>query len=216
MIGDILVAITNFVMHTIGTLGYFGVGALMGIESAAIPLPSEIIMPFAGSQIPAGRFSLLGIALAGAIGSTIGAWITYWIGRYGGRPLVEKYGKYILISRHDLNLADRFFTRYGLWSTFIGRLLPIVRTFISIPAGITKVSLGLFTLTSLTGSFLWSLLLGWLGQKMGENWKLLEHYFRKFDYLIAAAIILFIILWVRHHLKHRNIDDSMASVNQKI
>ena len=205
MIGDILVFLTNFVMHTIGSLGYFGVGALMSIESAAIPLPSEVIMPFAGSLIPAGRFSLLGIAIVGAIGSTVGSWITYWIGRYGGRPLVEKYGKYILISHHDLNLADRFFTRYGLWSTFIGRLLPIVRTFISIPAGITKVPFGLFTLTSLTGSFLWSLLLGRLGQKMGENWTLLETYFRKFDYLIAAAIILFIVLWVRHHLKHRNV-----------
>ncbi|MEK7211991.1 MAG: DedA family protein [Patescibacteria group bacterium] len=205
MIGDLLVFLTNFVMRAIGSLGYFGVGALMGIESAAIPLPSEIIMPFAGSLIPSGRFSLLGIAIAGAIGSTVGSWITYWIGRYGGRPLVEKYGKYILISRHDLNLADKFFNRYGMWSTFIGRLLPIVRTFISIPAGITKVPFGLFTLTSLTGSFLWSLLLGWLGQKMGENWKLLETYFRKFDYLIAAAIILFIVLWVRHHLKHKNV-----------
>jgi len=146
-------------MHTIGALGYFGVGGLMAIESAAIPLPSEIIMPFAGSLIPAGRFSLLGIALAGAIGSTIGSWATYWIGRYGGRPLVERYGKYILISAHDLNLADKFFARYGAWSTFIGRVLPIFRTYISIPAGITKVPFGLFTLTSITGSFLWSLLL---------------------------------------------------------
>jgi membrane protein DedA with SNARE-associated domain len=205
MIGDILIAITNFVMHIIGALGYFGVSALMGIESAAIPLPSEVIMPFAGSQIPAGRFTLLGIAIAGAIGSTIGSWITYWLGRYGGRPLVEKYGKYILISHHDLNIADKFFSHYGAWSTLVARVLPIIRTYISIPAGITKVPFGLFTLTSIIGSFFWSLLLGWLGQKMGENWKLLEIYFRKFDYLIAAAIIVFLFLWVRHHLKHRNI-----------
>ncbi len=196
-------AITNFVMHTISSLGYFGVGALMAIESAAVPLPSEIIMPFAGSLIPSGRFSLLGIALAGAIGSTIGSWIIYWIARFGGRPLVEKYGKYILISHHDLDIADKFFARFGAWSTFIGRILPIVRTYISIPAGITKVNFSVFSFTAFAGSFIWSLFLGWLGVKMGENWKLLEDYFRKFDYLIAGLVIIFLIFWVRRHLKHR-------------
>ena len=203
MAGDILVAITNFIMHTIGSLGYFGVGVLMAIESAAVPLPSEIIMPFAGSLIPMERFSLLGIAIAGAIGSTAGSWLTYGLGKYGGRPLIERYGKYILISRHDLNLADRFFRRFGLWSTFIGRILPVFRTYISIPAGISKVSFKLFTFTSFVGSFLWSLLLGWFGQKLGENWKSLEYYFKKFDYLILGAIIIFLALWIKHHLKHR-------------
>ncbi|MBI5077697.1 DedA family protein [Candidatus Falkowbacteria bacterium] len=201
MIADILFFLTNFVVSSISHLGYAGVAALMAIESAAIPLPSEIIMPFAGSLIPSGRFSLLGIALAGAIGSTIGSWLTYWLGRYGGRPLIEKYGKYILISRRDLNLADKFFSRYGAWSTFIGRILPIVRTYISIPAGITKVPFGLFTATSLFGSFVWSLFLGWLGQKLGANWTMLEHYFRKFDYLIALAIIIFLALWIKRHFK---------------
>lgn len=201
MLGDILIALTNFITQTISAFGYFGVTILMAIESAAIPLPSEIIMPFAGSLIALGRFSLLGIALAGAVGSTIGSWITYWLGRYGGRPLILKYGKYVLISHHDLDLADRFFARYGNWSTLIGRVLPVVRTYISLPAGITRVNFGFFTLTSFAGSFVWSLFLGWLGQKLGEHWKILEFYFRRFDILIVAVVVAFIVFWVWRHLK---------------
>lgn len=189
-------------MDTISRLGYAGVAVLMAIESAAVPLPSEIIMPFAGSLIPSGRFSLFWIAAAGAIGSTLGSWITYWLGKYGGRPAIEKYGKYILISRHDLDAADKFFKKYGAWSTFIGRILPVFRTYISVPAGISRVNFGLFTLTSLSGSFLWSLFLGWLGVKLGENWKILENYFRKFDVLILAIGIAFVGFWIWRHVKN--------------
>src|SRR3990167_7785854 len=115
MIEQILSAVTNFIMSVIDSSGYIGVALLMAIESAAIPLPSEVIMPFSGFLVSEGRFTLFGIALAGAVGSVLGSWVTYWIGKYGGRPLIIKYGRYVLISEHDLNLTDKFFSKYGIW-----------------------------------------------------------------------------------------------------
>lgn len=203
MFPAIIMSITHFITNTINAFGYPGVAMLMAIESAAIPLPSEIIMPFAGFLTRVGNFSLLGLALAGAIGSVVGSWLTYWLGRYGGRPLIERYGKYVFISQHDLNLSDRFFQRYGAWSLLIGRIMPVVRTYVSIPAGIAKTPFGLFTLTCFIGSFIWSLFLAWLGQLLGDNWKILETYFRKFDILIVVVIIAFIVYWIHRHVKQR-------------
>jgi membrane protein DedA with SNARE-associated domain len=194
--------ITNFIVQTISTLGYGGVVLLMGIESAAIPLPSEVIMPFAGFLVGSGRFNLLGLALAGAFGSLVGSLVTYGLGYYGGRPLVIRYGRYVLISERDLRLTERFFEKFGKVSTLIGRLLPVVRTFISIPAGIGKVPIWSFSFYTFVGSFIWSYFLAWLGWRLGENWHTLEIYFRKFDMLIIALIILFIIWWIRRHLRH--------------
>jgi membrane protein DedA with SNARE-associated domain len=202
MLTDLLLQITNFITSTINTLGYTGVALLMAIESAAIPLPSEVIMPFAGFLVSHGRFTLLGLALAGAIGSVIGSWVTYALGYYGGRPLIVKYGRWVLISEHDLELTEKFFQRFGKFSTFIGRVLPVARTFISIPAGIGRVPILSFTFYTFIGSFIWSYFLAWLGVLLGENWQILEAYFRKFDLLIVGLIILFVIYWVRRHLKH--------------
>lgn len=203
MITDLILAVTNFIIHTINALGYSGVVLLMAIESAAIPLPSEIIMPFSGFLVEGGRFSLFGLAIAGAIGSVIGSLITYYIGYYGGRPLVEKYGKYVLISPYDLELSERFFNRFKYSATLLGRVLPVIRTFISIPAGIAKAPIIPFTLNAFIGSFIWSYFLAWLGLRLGENWKHLEVYFRRFEYVIALLVLAFIVYWVRRHLKHR-------------
>src|SRR3989338_6678118 len=120
MIAEILTQISNFVIHVISSLGYTGVALLMAIESAAIPLPSEIIMPFAGFLVESGRFTLVGLSIAGAVGSVIGSVITYALGYYGGRPLIIKYGRYVLISEHDLHLTEKFFQKFGKLSTFIG------------------------------------------------------------------------------------------------
>jgi membrane protein DedA with SNARE-associated domain len=203
MFTDIILAITNFITQTIDSLGYFGVALLMAIESAAIPLPSEIIMPFSGFLVESGRFTIFGLALAGAVGSVVGSWVTYAIGYFGGRPVIVKYGKYVLITEHDLALTEKFFQRFGKLSSFVGRVLPIVRTFISIPAGIGKVPFWSFTFFTFIGSIVWSYFLAWLGLKLGENWHSLEGYFRKFDLLIGAIIIGFIIYWVRRHIKGR-------------
>lgn len=203
MIEHILAVLTNFVIQTINDLGYSGVALLMGIESAAIPLPSEVIMPFSGFLVSEGRFSLQGIAIAGAVGSVFGSWVTYWIGKYGGRPLVRKYGRYVLITEHDLDLVDRFFARFGIWATLIGRVLPVVRTYISIPAGIARVPFWSFTLTCFVGSYVWSLLLGWIGFKLGENWEDIRHYFRQVDWIIVLLILAGAAWWIRRHIKNR-------------
>ena len=196
MLTHIIDILTNFVISVISQGGYVGVAVLMGIESAAIPLPSEIIMPFAGFLVAEGRFTLFGIALAGATGSMVGSAITYWIGRYGGRPFIEKYGKYVLVSSRDLDLADRFFAKYGLISTFIGRVLPVFRTFISVPAGIAKVRFGWFLFYSFVGSFIWSALLGYFGLKLGPKWMELRDRAHGLDVAIIVIILLGITWWV--------------------
>lgn len=203
MIDAIVAPIVNFVIQTISASGYLGVVLLMGIESAAIPLPSEVIMPFSGFLVHEGRFGLAGIALAGAVGSVFGSWATYFLGKYGGRPLVERYGKYVLISKHDLELADRFFGRFGIWATFLGRVLPVVRTYISIPAGVSRVRFWPFTAATFVGSYIWSLLLGWIGFKLGENWESIRGYFRQADWIILLLLVVGLIWWVRRHWKNR-------------
>ncbi len=139
MTEKIIAVLAKFIISVISHGGYLGVVTLMAIESACIPLPSEIIMPFAGYLVYTGQFNLFWAATAGAIGCNIGSIIAYEIGNYGGRPLVEEYGRYILLNRHDLEIADKFFQRYGAAAVFIGRLLPVIRTFIALPAGIARM-----------------------------------------------------------------------------
>ena len=203
MASKILATIAAFIIATISALGYGGITILMAIESANIPLPSEIIMPFSGFLVAQGRFNLWSVGLSGAIGCVIGSILSYWLGMIGGRPLIEKYGKYILISHHDLDLADSWFQKRGELTVFIGRLLPIIRTFISFPAGIAKMRFWRFVIYSFLGSFPWCLVLAYVGQKMGENWENLRSYFHDFDYLILGLIVLGIIWWIWRHLKNR-------------
>ena len=202
MVANILSWVSHFVVSTISSMGYGGVVLLMGIESANIPLPSEVIMPFSGYLVFTGRFNLLFVAVAGGFGCLLGSLLSYWIGAVGGRPLIEKYGKYILISHHDLDLADRWFKKWGIATVFIGRLLPVVRTFISFPAGIARVNLWRFSVYTFVGSVIWSYLLAWVGMKLGENWDSLKGYFHRFDTVIGILIIIGIIWWVWRHVKH--------------
>lgn len=201
MIHVILAAISGFIISTISLLGYSGIVLLMAIESACIPLPSEVIMPFSGFLVYDGRFNIWLVALAGAIGCVIGSIIAYWAGRYGGRPLIEKYGKYILISHHDLDLADRWFKKYGDLAIFFSRLLPVLRTYISFPAGIARMRFWHFVLYTFLGSFPWCLGLGYIGLKLGQNWESLKGYFHGADYIIVALIIIGIVWWIWRHIK---------------
>ena len=212
MASTILSTIAGFIITTISTLGYGGVVLLMAIESANIPLPSEIIMPFSGFLVAKGELNLYLVALAGAFGCVVGSIFSYWLGVIGGRPLVEKYGKYILISHHDLDLADRWFQKRGEITVFIGRLLPVVRTFISFPAGIAKMHFWRFIIYSFLGSLPWALALAYIGQKMGENWENIRGYFRGFDYVVLIIIVLVIVWWVWRHLK---INSKFKSQNAK-
>ncbi|MFH1825588.1 MAG: DedA family protein [Candidatus Firestonebacteria bacterium] len=203
MIEKILAVLSGFIIAVISTLGYWGIILSMAIESACIPLPSEIIMPFSGYLVWTGKFTLFGISLAGAIGCVLGSVVTYYIGVLGGRPLLEKYGKYVLISHHDLEVADKFFAKYGDSAIFISRLLPVVRTFISLPAGIVKMNFVKFFIYSLVGSFIWCLFLGWIGLKLGEHWNTLGIYFHKFDIVIGIIIVIGIVLYLYRHLSKK-------------
>src|SRR6266480_1159420 len=144
MVGRIIEILSAFIVATISTLGYGGIVLLMAIESACVPLPSEIIMPFSGYLVYTGRFNIWLVGVAGAFGCVVGSMVAYWVGMYGGRPLIEKYGKYLLISSHDLNLADRWFDRFGEAIVFVSRLLPAIRTFIAFPAGVARMNLTKF------------------------------------------------------------------------
>lgn len=202
MIEKIIGVLAGFVISTINGMGYGGIVLLMGIESACIPLPSEIIMPFSGYLVFTGAMNLWAVATAGAVGCVLGSLVAYAVGAWGGRPLVVKYGKYILISHHDLDLADRWFQRHGDITIFVGRLLPVVRTFIAFPAGVARMPLWRFVVYTFIGSFLWCLGLAWIGMKLGENWNTLGVYFHRFDALIGAVIVAGVVWYVWRHLKN--------------
>lgn len=202
MIEKIIGVLAGFIISTINGMGYGGIVLLMGIESACIPLPSEIIMPFSGYLVFTGAMNLWAVATAGAVGCVLGSLVAYAVGAWGGRPLVVKYGKYILISHHDLDLADRWFQRHGDITIFVGRLLPVVRTFIAFPAGVARMPLWRFVVYTFIGSFLWCLGLAWIGMKLGENWNTLGVYFHRFDALIGAVIVAGVVWYVWRHLKN--------------
>jgi len=182
-----------------------GVVALMALESACIPIPSEIIMPLSGwmlikaQSLPA-TYTLVAGAY-GALGCTIGSVIAYGVGMWGGRPLLIRYGKYVLVSRHDLDLADRWFNRYGSWSIFLSRLLPVVRTFISLPAGVARMHFVKFLVYTFIGSFIWCVGLAYGGYLLGEHWEQVRAVMRPFDPLIAAIIIALIAFYIYRHVR---------------
>jgi membrane protein DedA with SNARE-associated domain len=203
MTEKILAALFIFIKSLIAFSGYGGIVILMGIESACIPLPSELIMPFAGYLVFEGKMNLFWVATAGAIGCNVGSLVAYEIGFYGGRPLVESYGKWILLGRRELDWADRFFARWGYLAIFIARLLPVIRTFIALPAGIARMPRVRFHVYTFLGSWPWCLGLAWLGMKLGENWRELGKYFHKFDAVILTAIVLGVVWYAWTHWQNR-------------
>lgn len=206
MLDKIIAPLGGLIIATISTLGYGGIVILMAIESACIPLPSEIIMPFSGYLAFTGRFDLVWVATAGAIGCNLGSTIAYAIGFYGGRPFIEKWGAYVLISRRDLDWAQRFFKRYGSITVFVSRLLPVVRTFIALPAGIAGMSQAKFQIYTFLGSWPWCYVLAYIGFKLGEHWNSDPRFkdaLHRFDGLIVAAIVLAIGWYVWRRMQHR-------------
>src|SRR5467141_2778741 len=204
MIGRIIATVSAFIVATISTLGYSGIVLLKAIESACIPLPSEIIMPFAGYLVSTGHMNIWGVGLAGAVGCVLGSLIAYGVGSYGGRPFIEKYGRYVLVSRHDLDIADRWFARYGEIIIFTSRLLPAIRTFIAFPAGVARMNIKRFIIYTFAGSLPWCLGLAYVGQKLGEQWEtnpMLKTFFHRFDFVIGIVGVLAVAWWVRRYLK---------------
>jgi membrane protein DedA with SNARE-associated domain len=202
MIGNILESLMFFIINTIRALSYFGVFILTAAESACIPIPSEVIMPFSGFLVAQGYFNFILVVLVATLGELCGGTIAYFIGKTGGRRLVEKYGKYILISHHDLNKADSWFQKYGDKTVFFGRLLPIIRTYISFPAGVSKMKYSRFAIFTVLGTLPWVIVLTYLGIKLGNNWEIIRIYFHKFDILILILIIIGLIWYVWRHIKN--------------
>jgi membrane protein DedA with SNARE-associated domain len=199
-------AIGNLIENWYLATGYLGIVLAMALESCCIPLPSEIVMPLAGYFVfkYADRFSLPGVAIAGAIGCVVGSAVAYWIGAAGGRPLLLKYGKYILISRADSDRADRWFARYGAPVAFFSRLLPVIRTYISLPAGIARMNFGKFLLFTLLGSLPWTFVLALVGWKLGNklaNTPQLGTVFRGLDVVIVVVLVALAGLYVYRHIK---------------
>jgi membrane protein DedA with SNARE-associated domain len=209
MLEAIDAVVLPFIESLYAQLGYVGVAIAMTIESAAIPVPSELILPFAGWSISRGLVEPLtgtawtywGAVIAGLVGNTAGSLLSYAIGAFGGRPLVERYGRYVLISAHDLDVAERWFGRYGEATVFFSRMLPIVRTFISIPAGVARMPLWRFTLFSVLGAIPWVMLLVWGGMILGDHWLDLKHSLKGLDYLVAAVIVAAVGFFIWRHVK---------------
>ncbi len=201
-------AILNFISSVYNALSWPGVVLLMTIESACIPLPSEIIMPLAGWMlVESAGLGVWHIVLAGAcggLGNVFGSLIAYWVGLKGGIPLLRRYGKYILISNHDLDRANHWFGKYGDWITFIARFVPAVRTFISLPAGIARMNLAKFSLYAFLGSFIWSTALAYGGYVLGRNWEVIRNTMRPFDYPIVGLFIVAVIIFIWLRLRHRS------------
>lgn len=202
MVTGIIEFLGSIAHGLIDALGYPGIVLGMAIESINIPLPSEALMTFSGALVAEGRFAFWAVVLAGAVGNVIGSVGNYYLGAYGGRPFVEKYGKYVMIHPHELKAADRWFAKYGLAAVFFTRLLPIIRTFISFPAGISRVRIIPFILLTFAGSFIWSAGLTYVGYEFGKNYEaVFKPYLQKFEIVIALVLIAGIVWYVRRHIR---------------
>lgn len=202
MINAAIAFVTHVIISIISSTGYWGIFALMTAESALIPIPSEITMTFAGYIASTGKLSIYFVILSGASANLIGSWLAYLLGRWGEKKvvlqLIKSYGKYLLISENEFHRSERWYRKYGEVITFFSRVLPIVRTFISLPAGIAKMNFWRFTLFTLLGSLVWSTLLAYVGYVLGRNWNSLHPYYQKFEFLIIGAAVLIAAYYVYH------------------
>lgn len=203
----ILAALAHFIISVISSTGYGGVTFLMAIESACIPIPSEIIMPFAGYLVQQGQLNLFWVATVGALGCNIGSAVAYWVGAWGGRPFLERYGRWVLLDMKDLDRADRFFHRFGAITVFVGRLLPVIRTFIALPAGISRMPQLKFHVYTFLGSWPWCFLLAYVGVKLGRAWDTDPRFkadFHRFQFSIELLVVAGIAWFLWTHLRKRS------------
>lgn len=201
MVEHILGIVAAFVIAVIDAGGYPGIALLMGLESACVPLPSELVMPFAGYLVSVGKMNLFLAATAGALGCNLGSGVAYEAGKRGGRPLAARYGRYLLIGPGELDAADRFFERFGSAAVFVGRLLPVVRTFIAFPAGVARMPLVPFHLYTFAGSWPFCFALAWLGMALGKAWHTdsrVKAAFHSADAVIGVLVVVAVVLFVWH------------------
>jgi membrane protein DedA with SNARE-associated domain len=203
----LLAILDSFVTEEIARYGYVAIFVLMVLESACIPIPSEVTMLFGGALVsasflaPEQQLGFWPVVLAGTAGNVVGSWLAYWAGSVGGRPLIDRWGRYLLIRPHEVDRAHDWFERRGELAVFGGRLLPVIRTFISLPAGVVRMGFGKFTLYTVLGCLPWCLLLTWLGYLLGERWETVERVFRPFAWGIAALVVVGGVWFVWHRIR---------------
>jgi len=197
LIKELINTIANFIINLIDTTGYLGIFFLMVLESALMPIPSEIIMPFAGFLVSKGNLDFTLVLLAGTLGNVIGSWLAYFLGVFGGRKFIIKYGKYLFIKENHLKVAEKWFEKYGSLAILFSRNLPAIRTVISLPAGIAKMNFKKFSLFTFIGSIPWNFLLTYLGYMLGENWKIITQYSEIIDIIIVIGLIVGIIIFIK-------------------
>ncbi len=186
--------------NLISTSGYFGVFILMAAESTMVPLPSELVMPFAGYLAYTGKFNFLFVCFISALGTIFGSLLSYYIGEYGGEPFLEKYGKYLLINKRDLEWTHKWFNHHGEKTIFISRFIPVVRHLISIPAGIAEMNIKRFTIFTFLGGFLWNTFLAYLGYQLGKNWTMVHHYISPLRYVVVALLVAGVAFFIYKHV----------------
>lgn len=201
ILSEVILWLGQFAVNSISSMGYFGVFFLMILESMIFPMPSELVMPFAGFLAYEGRFSLALVFLVSTLGSIVGSLISYYIGYYGGNKIVLRYGKYLFLNEKDLKKTQVWFNKKGERTIFIGRLIPVVRHLISIPAGIGKMDLTKFCIYTTLGALLWNAFLAYLGYLLGKNWNLVRHYTEPISIIVAAVIVIVAIYFVYSHMK---------------
>lgn len=203
MLHSVIEGLQNFVMTLIDLFGHWGIFWAMVIESVCIPLPSEVVMLFGGFMAEAGDLNFWLVVFAGIAGNLVGSLIAYYIGKFGGRALVLKFGKYIFLNVGHLDLAEHWFQKYGASAVFFGRILPVIRTFISLPAGIAKMNIWKFVVYTILGCIPWNIFLTYLGYKLGANWSVVEQYTRPISYAMLALLVIIVIYLIVKIIKKR-------------
>ncbi len=196
--------LANIAIHLLTVGGYSGLFVLSLLESAAIPIPSEVVLPFAGFLVASGQFSLWTAVIVATIANLVGSAILFWIGISGGRWILERYGRYVLIQKHDIEIGEAWFERHGTKAVFYGRLLPLVRTFISLPAGVSRMNFKKFSLYTVLGALPWNFVLIYAGYKTGEHWDSLRPYFHIADIVIGIFLVILIGWYAFKKLKKKN------------
>ncbi len=200
---ELISQISNWALEIIKTTGYVGIFILSALESAAIPIPSEVVIPFSGFLAANGQFNIFWVVGAATLANLAGSAVLFLVGRSGGRWILERYGKYVLVHKKDMDMADGWFSRHGAATVFWGRMLPVVRTFISLPAGVAKMNLPRFCLFTFLGALPWNFVLVLIGVKAGENWDILHGYFRKADIFVVILVMVAVAWYVFRHLKNK-------------
>ena len=194
----------HFMVDVIGDYGYQAIFVLMVLESALIPIPSEVTMVFGGFLVSRGDLSFFWVGMLGTLAKVVGSWLAYWLGLKGGRPLVERWGKYVFLRPHEIDRAEAWFAKHGEAAVFVSRLLPVVRTFISLPAGVARMPFGKFTIYTFLGCLPWTFALTWAGMLLGDNWETFLRYGEPISYAIAAICAAVVIWWLVKRYRARN------------